>query len=237
MYANATTLVSRSREYLLAARREEDTSAVRNYLAGVDPDSLPSLLPDDDHRLAFWVNVYNAAVQDRLREDESRYDSRRRFFGREQVTVAGHDLSLDDIEHGLLRRSQLSFGLGYLWNPAPGEFERANRVEKRDFRIHFALNCGAASCPPIAAYSVDDIDAELDLATESFVHATTDYDADDNVARVSRLFLWYRGDFGGKSGIVDLLRTREVVPPGATPTLRYHDYDWSLALDNFAGRR
>jgi hypothetical protein len=237
VHRNAADLVARSREYLLAARRGADTATVRNYLAGLDPERLPSLLPDDDHRLAFWINVYNAVVQDRLRTDPSRYDSRRRFFGREQVTVAGHDLSLDDIEHGVLRRSQLSFGLGYLRNPFPGEFERANRVDEREFRIHFALNCGAASCPPIAAYSAADIRTELDVATESFVHATTDYDAPRNVARVSRLFLWYRGDFGGKSGIVALLREQEVVPPGATPRLRYHDYDWSLALDNVATRR
>lgn len=237
MHATTSDLVERSRDYLLAARRDEETAHHREALAAVDSDVLSTQLGTDSQRLAFWLNVYNAVVQDRLRADPSRYDSRRHFFGSDQLTVAGEALSLNDIEHGLLRRSQFWFGLGYLRNPLPGAFERANRVDERDDRIHFALNCGAESCPPIAAYDAADIDTDLDLATDSFLHATTDYDPDTNVARVSRLFLWYRGDFGGKSGIVDLLTDHEVVPPGSAPTLRYQAYDWSLALDNVADWR
>lgn len=237
MYVNATTLVSCSQEYLRTARHGEETTAIRNALAELDADTLSSLLSNDNYRLPFWINVYNATVQDSLRTDASRYDDRRQFFSHGRVTVAGHEFSLDDIEHGLLRRSQLWFGLGYVPDPVPGDVERANRVDEREFRVHFALNCGAASCPPIAAYSATEIRDELDAATDAFIHATTDYDAERNVARVSRLFLWYRGDFGGRAGIVDLLESRELVPPGAAPKLRYHDYDWSLALDNVASWR
>jgi len=45
--------------------------------------------------------------------------------------------------------------------------------------------------------------------------------------------LWYRGDFGGGSGIRRLLREYGVVGPEADPKLRYREYDWSLALDAF----
>jgi hypothetical protein len=107
-----------------------------------------------------------------------------------------------------------------------------------DPRIHFALNCGAKSCPPIAAYTPDGIDDELDVATESYLSGTVRYEPDAGllgrgVVHVPRLMLWYRGDFGGKSGILALLRAFDQVPEGARPRLKHLAYDWSLAPGEF----
>jgi hypothetical protein len=220
-----------AREYLLAVRREAPTDDRVRRLAGLDPDALRGL--DDDARTAFWVNVYNAATQDLLREDPDRLDSRWRFFAADHLTVAGHELSLNDVEHGLLRGSRLSWGLGYLPRLRPDAFERTHRVAELDPRIHFALNCGAASCPPIAAYEADRIDDQLRLATESYLETDVDYDPDAGVVRASRLFFWYLGDFGGRSGTRAFLREHGALPAGATPRVRYHDYDWSRSLGRF----
>jgi hypothetical protein len=227
--------VELSTAYLRAVRRGEDTDRFRRALRRLDPDELPGGLPDDGSRKAFWLNVYNAVVQDVLGDDPGKYEKRRKFFSRQLVRVAGKPLSLDGIEHGILRRSQPSWGLGYLKKPKflVDPFVRNLYVDTLDPRIHFALNCGASSCPPIAAYTREGIDDELDLATESYFETDVAYDPDAGVVRVPRLLLWYRGDFGGRSGIYDFLETHGAIPEGERPKVKYRDYDWSLSLGEF----
>jgi hypothetical protein len=231
------SLVADSRRFLRAVRASEgrghalDTS--RERLADTSPDELDALGPDE--RLAFWLNVYNAATGAALLADPERFEDRRQFFGKSIVTVAGTDLSLDQIEHGILRGSQWKYGLGYVPNPFPPAFVRRHRVADPDARVHFALNCGAASCPAVAAYDAADVDDQLDRAAASYLRSETV--VEDGTARVPRLLLWYRGDFGGRSGIRTLLREHGVIDPDATPRIRYREYDWSLALDAFRTER
>jgi hypothetical protein len=225
-----------AREYLLAVRTGGDVARHRRALASLPRTRLHAGLPDDRARSAFWTNLYNAAVQDALDRNPSRYESRRRFFGRPVATVAGHRLSPNDIEHGLLRGSRSGLGLGYLPRLRPDAFERAHRVGVPDPRVHFALNCGAASCPPIAAYEADRLDEQLDLATASYLDAEAEYDPDAGVVRAPRLLLWYVGDFGGPSGVRAFLSDHGVVPRDAAPKLRFRDYDWSLRRGVWADR-
>jgi hypothetical protein len=228
-------VLSLSQQFLRAVRSGADATEVRDEVAALDGDTLVAALTSDAERTAFWLNVYNATVQCVLREDPDRYD-RRTFFSRELLTVAGESLSLDDVEHGILRRSQWKLGLGYVPNPFPSDFERTHRVGARDWRIHFALNCGAESCPPIAVYTAEGIDDELDLATESYLETEIEYRPEKGVAVVPRLLLWYRGDFGGRAGIYRILREYGPVPAAAKPRVRYAEYDWTLSLGRFVDR-
>jgi len=226
--------VALSVSYLRRVRAGDETDHVRRALANLDPDDLTKAL-DDGATKSFWLNVYNAVVQETLDEDPGQFQNRRTFFGRELVEVAGTELSLDGIEHGILRRSQVSVGLGYVRWPGflVDEFERRMRVESVDPRIHFALNCGAASCPSIAAYTRTGIDDELDLATARYFETEIEYDPDAGVVRVPRLLLWYRGDFGGRSGIYRFLREYDAIPRDAKPRVKYGGYDWSLSLGDY----
>lgn len=228
-----------STRYVRATKSEDgDVDAIRQALAALAPRSLAAALDEDDARLAFWLNVYNASVQDHLSRDPSLFDERgfpptRPIFRRDLVTVAGEAMSLDDVEHGILRQSQSGVGLGYVPRLRTSAFERRHRVDAVDPRIHFALNCGAAACPPVLAYHADDVDAALDDATRSYLGAEVRYEPDGGVARVPKLFSWYRGDFGGKSGISRFLHEHDVVPEGVDPTLAWSEYDWSLKLGAF----
>ena len=65
-----------------------------------------------------------------------------------------------------------------------------------DFRIHFALNCGSISCPPIAYYDVADLDVQLAMAEESFATSEFLVDHEKETIECSSIFLWYRKDFG-----------------------------------------
>ena len=218
---------------LRAVKTGNETTGLEREIASLDRERLIDTLDDDASRKVVWIDLYNAFAQLPLDVEPALFENNWTFFGAKRIHVAGQYLSLNDIEHGLLRRSQLPWGLGYLSNPLPGGFERALRVGKRDLRVHFALNCGAASCPPIAAYTPADIGRQLDLASESYLHGEVEYDPEGGVVRVPRLCLWYYGDFRGRNGIRSLLRRYDVIPDGASPQVRHKGYDWSLDRGNF----
>jgi hypothetical protein len=219
-----------ARRFVDDARAGDDETVARRALAALDPGALAAALPDDAARIAFWLNVYNGAVRARLLRDPAAYRRRWRFFAAPAVTVAGRRLSPNAIEHGILRRSAFLAGLGYVRNPLPSRFERLQRVERVDPRIHFALNCGARSCPPLAAWEPATLDADLERATGIYLLAESARSADGRELTVPRLLRWYRGDFGGRAGILRLLRRHGVLGAGESPRLRFGDYDWTLDL-------
>jgi hypothetical protein len=220
--------------YLQAVRHDDPTHEVTAALRDLSRERLRATLDADTERLAFWLNVYNATAQSVLAADPAVFEARSSFFGAPLVAVAEQDRSLDSVEHGLLRRSHPKWGFGYVPNPFPDAFERAFRVDERDPRIHFALNCGAASCPPVASYEADRIDAQLDLAAGGYLAAEATYDAESRVVTVPRLMLWFRGDFGGRRGTLRFLREYDVIPADRAPDIDYADYDWSLDVGRFA---
>ncbi len=226
-----------SEELLVAFKTGDDPAPYLAALAALDDSDLAVIRDDRGTALAFWCNLYNAGTQHLLETRVALYESRLRavrFFRAPALTVAGHSLSLDDIEHGLLR-GRSKYGLGYLPRVFPDTFEKRHRVEEVDPRIHFALNCGAESCPAIRAYTPEAIDEQLDLATETYLDATVEYDSAANTLRIPMLFRWYRGDFGGKSGIRDLLEAYDSLPADTDPTIAYTSWDWTQAAGKFAG--
>jgi hypothetical protein len=204
------------------------------YLAAYDPAGLP----DEASRRAFWINLYNALVMVAVVEQGIETSvtegllGQLRFFRRPIAVVGGQRLSLDDIEHGILRANR-----GAIWLPGP-QFGTADPrrawVLPLDPRLHFALNCGARSCPPIRAYTAEALDGQLDLAARSFVGSTTEPGPGPDALTVSRLFKWYGRDFGGRAGVVETLRrylpndARRERLVGGRPRLRFGDYDWRL---------
>jgi hypothetical protein len=229
-------LIQSASNVLLAVKKGQPTGPFRDELRRLNFDDLARELTDDNTRKAFWINLYNAFAQVLLAEHGEYFRKNRlRFFGKKWVEIGGKRLSLNDLEHGLLRRSQFAYGLGYVMNPFASAWERRFRVRQRDCRVHFALNCGAAACPPIAAYRPDALDAQLELATASFLETDCRYDPTTNTVELSKIFRWFCGDFGGNAGIRRLLAAHGVIPPGdsSPPTFRFRRYDWSLHLGQY----
>ncbi|MCU4752585.1 DUF547 domain-containing protein [Halobacteria archaeon AArc-curdl1] len=224
-----------SADLLYSVKTDGDSVALREELAALERRRLERALGSREGRLAFWLNCYNAYVQILLEEHPSLLEGglldRWRFFAGDRVPVAGIWLSLDTIEHGLLRGSKHPWGMGYLPDPFPSSFERKFRLEDVDPRIHFALSSGSEHAPPVTVYTPADVDSELEIATEWFLEENVRYDRGRDVLEVPRLFLWYRGDFGGKRGILAFLERYDVVPPAATPTLTYSEYEWPADLE------
>jgi hypothetical protein len=230
------SVVELSQRLLDATRQDESLDPHLRALETLDPTALEAIETDRRAALAFWINCYNAGTQVLLQRRPALYESRLRivrFFRAPCLSVAGTDLSLDDIEHGILRGSRSKYGFGYVPRLLPSPFEKRYRLADLDPRIHFALNCGAGSCPPIRFYDPDKIDDQLDLATRGYLETTVEYDPDAGTARVPKVFSWYRGDFDGKSGMVSLLKEYEIVPSDASPAIEYASWDWSRAPGKF----
>jgi hypothetical protein len=165
-----------------------------------------STLVSRDARLAFWINLYNALVIDAVvafgigRSVSEGWAGHLAFFRRAAYVVSGFRFSCDDIEHGILRGNR---GHPFIPGPQfdPSDTRMAFMVRPPDVRVHFALNCASRSCTPIGVYSADQIDAQLELATRSFIVSDTSLDRRQHTLTVSRIFRWFAGDFGGRAGV------------------------------------
>lgn len=216
-----------------------DVAALRDHLATLEHDRLARALSGRRRRLCFWLNCYNAYAQLLLEEApsvlEGGFLERFKFYARDRIPVAGVWLSLADVRHGMLRGSKHPWGFGYLPRPFPSSFEREFRLESVDPRIHFAIGSGTENGPPIAVYTPDDCEAELDVATEWYLEENVSHDPDRGVVTVPRRFLRYHGDFRVEGGVVPFLRSHGVVPADATPALEYEKTNRSVDVNEYRG--
>jgi hypothetical protein len=222
-----------SEQFLVKIKANQDTKSIRDQLAEAKLTDLSASLVTDAQKLAFWVNIYNGYIQVILKENPELYNDRRTFFDMEQIPIAGTMVSFSKLEHGIIRKSQWPLGLGYVRKWFPDKFERKLRVDKRDYRIHFALNCGAKDCPPVAIYTPERLEEQFEEGTKRYLTRTSTYKDGQNEVAVTSLFNWFRGDFGGKNGVKHILKDVSILPKTKNIDLVYKNYDWTLFLDNF----
>ncbi|MBU2019868.1 MAG: DUF547 domain-containing protein [Bacteroidetes bacterium] len=213
-------------------KNSPETESFNTKLAELDRDQLEEELNTDLKTLAFWINIYNANIQYQLKKDPKQYKDRGAFFKNQQITVAGELLSFDKIEHGILRRSKTKWSLGYFGKIFVPKFERQFRIKRVDARIHYALNCGANSCPPIYPYTFDNVNEELDKSCENYLEQNVQ--VKDGYLYVPVLFSWFRADFGGKRGVRKfLLKYKVVSEEDSKLPLVFKGYDWSIDEDPY----
>lgn len=222
-------------EKLLLATKMGDQKAIDTALSILKKIELNQIIDDldsDDKKKAFWINVYNSYIIIKLAEDSTLYENRREFFSAKNIKIANENFSFDFIEHGILRRSKVKLSLGFFGKLFPSKLERQLRVNKLDYRIHFALNCGATSCPPVAFYEAKKIDDQLDIAEAGFVLDKTTYDEESNTANTPAIFSWFRADFEGKRGIRKIIRKHMKIE-NKKFNLKFDKYDWGVDINNF----
>jgi hypothetical protein len=224
--------VGLSRELLDAAlKRSARGEELERRLA----DANPNAIEGDEARIAFWLNLYNALL---LRELERRPLSgsllrHRGIFAAAAHRIGEYEYSLDVIEHGLLRRNaRPPYRLRLLLRP--GDSRLAAAPGRLDPRVHFALNCGAVSCPPIRAYSARGLDTELEAAAVTYIRAETVLDRERGRVRLPYLMRLYRADFGGARRAGEFAAARLDPDDGAwvrerRPRISYGRFDWTVA--------
>ena len=160
----------------------------------------------EEEKLAFFINIYNVLVIHATVEKGAATNNytRYKFFSGSSYNIGGHVWSLNDIENGILRSNRSSMATLYMKPFKQSDPRMRFILKEAEPRIHFALNCGAKSCPPIKTFSGDDIMSQLDLATAAFLENEDALSVaeDRSEIKLSQLFQWYQVDFGENSSEV-----------------------------------
>lgn len=168
---------------------------------------------------AYWINLYNALTVRTILDHfpvESIRDIKSGWFSAgpwdlKLIAVDGVKLSLNDIEHRILRP---------IW---------------RDNRIHYAVNCASLGCPKLQPepFTAENSDRLLDRAAREYVNSPRGVRFDGTSLVVSRIYDWYQADFGGsEQGVLQHLE-RYADPQLASRLKNYrgslaYDYAWRL---------
>lgn len=198
---------------------------------------------DRDAKTAFFVNLYNLCVEHATIAVgvAAKTSHRGLFFSRVGYEVGGRFLSLNDVEHGVLRaNARPPYSLSAPFGAR--DPRRPLALTRVDPRIHFALNCGARSCPPVKTFRAESVDEELRVVAESFVEDDDNVAVgeDDRTLTLSRILDWYGGDFATKrsdlaavlAGLArdgtDKQRRLKTAATAATSVrIEFRRYDWS----------
>ena len=170
---------------------------------------------------AYWINLYNALT---LNVVLARYpvasirdiDISPGLFAdgpwdRKLATIEGTKVSLNDIEHRILRP---------IW---------------RDPRLHYALNCASLGCPNLRreAYTVANTEALLEAGARDYVNHPRGVSINGSDLTVSSIYVWFKPDFGGSDAGV-IAHLRRYAAPGlkkklaGASSIGRHVYDWKL---------
>ena len=159
---------------------------------------------------AFWINAYNVSVIKGIIDNypiKSPLD-KSGFFDKTTYKLGGKSITLNDIEHKLLR------------------------AQFKDARFHFVLVCGAIGCPPLInkAYLPSTLEAQLEKQTKIALNGTfLRVNAKKKRIQGSEILKWYKEDFtmNGTSEIDFINKYRiEKIPHNFK--LSYFTYNWNL---------
>lgn len=194
-------------------------------LGEISPDSNPEYFPNDNSKLSYWINAYNAFILLTIIENypvESIKDIN--FIGvtiwLENNLLGGEEISFKSLEDDIIR-------------------DRFN-----DPRIHFAINCASVSCPPLLneVYIPGKLEDQLNHSTIKFINDKTNFKVDEKNKRIyiSAIFDWYEDDFinwlkqSKNSDDPEILDYIRMYYKGDFRSEWYNfeidinDYDWSL---------
>lgn len=219
-----------SEQLLFAVKTKSPATEFVNQIKNYTLSDLRNALHNDSLKKTFWINVYNAYFQLGRSNLEI---PKNEIYKRKFIETKDFIFSLDDVEHGILRKYRYKYSLGLFPNLFIAKIVRNLAIDKIDYRIHFALNCGAKSCPPIAFYNNEKIDSQLNLATSSFLENESNIDEVTKQIKVSKLLLWYKFDFGGRKGI-NKMYLNHLNKNIKNFQLEYNDYSWDEQLNDFA---
>ncbi|NRA99461.1 MAG: DUF547 domain-containing protein [Rhodobacteraceae bacterium] len=204
--------------FAYGAVTSEDRAQLERYLSQLAGTPVSTL--NRDEQFAYWVNLYNALTIKVILDHypvESIRDIRLTGgigsgpWNAKLIRVEGTELSLNDIEHRILRP---------IWN---------------DPRVHYAVNCASIGCPNLAPepWTARGLDRALDTAARAYVNDARGIRFSNGRASASRIYDWFVDDFGGNEAGVIAHLERYASPQTAARLdaaggLSGQHYDWSL---------
>lgn len=202
-----------------AAVTSEDRQALQVYIETLQTTPVSAL--NRNEQMAYWLNFYNALTIEVILAHYPVSSIRQinispGFFSRGPwgaalVEVEGESLTLNDMEHRILRP---------IW---------------QDARIHYAVNCASIGCPNLQrqAFTADNLETLLEKAAHEFINHARGVDLQGSRLHLSSIFKWFADDFGPNEQTL-LEHLAEYANEPLALVLRqysgrisYH-YDWNL---------
>ncbi len=203
--------------------KAEAHDQLKGYIAQLEGVTVATL--DRSEQFAFWANLYNAKTIEIVLQKYPVASIKDISLGggliasvkggpwaAKVVKVSGQDLSLDDIEHGIMRRVF------------------------KDPRVHYAVNCAALGCPNLMpeAFVGERLEQQLDAAARAFINSSRGARSADGRIQTSSIYNWFQADFGGNAkGVVSHLQQyaepelKQALEKSSPGGLSY-EYDWRL---------
>lgn len=176
------------------------------YLADLQANT-PQTSWSEDEELAYWINVYNAYTIKLILKNYPVKSITDLHGGKpwdvKWIEIAGKTYSLNNVENDIIR------------------------PKFNEPRIHFAVNCAAKSCPPLAnqAFTAKNLESLLEKQTKAFVNNSKHNQLTKNSITVSKIFDWYGVDFGNVATFISRYASTEVSPAAK---VSFSEYDWAL---------
>ncbi len=199
------------------AFKKSGHKTLKSYLQRLQAVNVISL--DRAEQFAFWVNLYNAKTVDVILDRYPVSSIKKIWSGifspgpwkLKNMKVNGETLTLDDVEHVILRG---------LWG---------------DPRIHYAVNCAAIGCPNLSidAFTAANTQRLLEGGAKAYVNSARGVKISGGRVQASKIYKWFKKDFGGnEQGILKHLRLyaapRLAAKLKTARSINSYDYDWSL---------
>ena len=202
--------------------KSEGRAKLDAYLAALQATDVKSL--DKAEQFAFWANLYNAKTIAIVLDAYPVQSIKKINLGggllaavtggpwkAKVLKVSGEELSLDDIEHGILRPIF------------------------KDPRVHYAVNCASIGCPNLGqdAFVGAKLDSQLNAAARAFVNNPRGVNVKNGSVTASSIYSWFQSDFGGSERGV-LKHARRFADDGLKSKLDGatgiddFEYDWNL---------
>lgn len=188
--------------YVAFKKEESKLDAYINQLEQNPPSKSDRL-----STMAYWINAYNAytikVILDNYPLNSIMDLSGGKIWDKKWIKIDGRTLSLNDIEHNILRR------------------------DFSDARIHFAVNCAAASCPPLwnRAWTAENLETALERRTTTFINDNGYNQISESSVSVSKIFDWYKEDFGNLIRYLNQYTELDILPDAS---IQFNEYDWTL---------
>ncbi|MFT7512378.1 MAG: hypothetical protein ACI9QL_001586 [Candidatus Omnitrophota bacterium] len=188
----------------------DDRQALKTVVDAIGKAEVSALEKSD--QLAFYVNAYNAWILYRILEEYPTagpggggFFGRSRFFKARNLTVAGEETSFHLLENEVIR------------------------PRFKEPRVHFALNCASASCPPLDphAFVGEQLEETLDRLAKAFINENDEgVKVTGKKVALSKIFEWYEEDFS--PDVLSYVNSYRVTALPATVDIRYQRYRWTL---------
>jgi len=162
-----------------------------------------------NQKLSYWINAYNLFTIQLIVDNypvASIKNITAKPWDKKFILLGGNKLSLNDIEHNIIRK------------------------QNNEPRVHFALNCASESCPILLnmAYRAGVLSSQLTAQTKMFLFDSSKNDfSDSNNIKISQIFDWYKSDFT-KNGTLNDFLNNYLSTKLQSPTIDYLDYSWNL---------